>query len=221
MRSWRSEVFTSRALLRKKPGRHRDTERVAAVIEVEQIGEAQFALYGAIPSRFTVVSRFRVEPIRGGLDGFSLREEAVAEPFVKDCGNDGPTDWAEDFDVSGWGIFLARHGARPVGGAAVASGAPVYPMDRFQREDLAVLWDIRVHPEYRRQGIGTRLFDYAADWARRKGFGQLGVETQSVNIPACRFYARQGCVLGAVHRFGYAGCPDVADEAMLLWYGDL
>jgi GNAT superfamily N-acetyltransferase len=108
-----------------------------------------------------------------------------------------------------------------VGGAAVASGAPVYPIDRFQRADLAVLWDIRVHPEYRRRGIGTRLFEYAADWARGKGFGQLGVETQNVNVPACRFYVSQGFVLGAIHRFGYAGCSDVADEVMLLWYADL
>jgi GNAT superfamily N-acetyltransferase len=164
--------------------------RLAAVIEIEQIGEAQYPLYDAIPLRFTVVSRFRVDPIGGGLDGFRFCEEAVGEPFVKDYGNDGPTDWAESFDYSGWGIFLAREGARHVGGAAVASDAPVYPMGRFQREDLAVLWDIRVHPEYRRRGIGTRLFHHAADWARRNGFGQLGVETQSVNVPACRFYAR-------------------------------
>jgi hypothetical protein len=39
-------------------------------------------------------------------------------------------------------------------GGMVASDAPVYPMDRFQRQDLAVLWDIRVHPEHREQGSG-------------------------------------------------------------------
>jgi GNAT superfamily N-acetyltransferase len=191
------------------------------VIEVEEIGEAQFSLYDAIPSRFTVLSRYRVDPIGGGLDGFRLREEHVAEPFVKDYGNDGPTHWAELFDLAGWGIFLALEGVRPVGGAAVATSGPVYPMDRFQREDLAVLWDIRVHPDCRRRGIGTRLFHYAANWARGQGYGQLGVETQSVNVPACRFYAGQGCTLGAIHRFGYAGRPDLDDEAMLLWYADL
>jgi GNAT superfamily N-acetyltransferase len=50
-------------------------------------------------------------------------------------------------------------------------------MDRFRREDLAVLWDIRVHPEHRRRRIGTRLFRYAVDWAWSKGLGQLGAET--------------------------------------------
>jgi GNAT superfamily N-acetyltransferase len=159
--------------------------------------------------------------MKGGLGGFKLIEEDVAEPFVKDYGCDGPTDWSEAFDLSGWGIFVAWESQRPVGGAAIAAGGPVYPMDRFQRTDLAVLWDIRVHPECRRRGIGTRLFEHAAGWARRRGYGQLGAETQNVNVPACRFYASQGCTLGAIHRLGYAGCPDVADEAMLLWYADL
>jgi GNAT superfamily N-acetyltransferase len=214
-------AFTSRALGRRKASRDRCAEFAAVVIEIEQIGEAQFALYHAIPAQFTVVSMFRVEAVSGGLGGFRLIHESVAEPFVKDYGDDGPTGWAETFDLSEWGIFLTREGEQPVGGAAVASGAPVYPLDRFQRDDLAVLWDIRVHPEYRRDGVGTRLFQYAAEWARQKGFGQLGTETQNVNVPACRFYASQGCVLGAIHRFGYAGCSGVADEAMLLWYADL
>ena len=51
-------------------------------------------------------------------------------------------------------------------------------------------------------------------------------ETQNTNVPACRFYARQGCRLGATHRFAYAGSghgsdDPVAQEAMLLWYLDL
>ncbi|MGZ8471829.1 MAG: hypothetical protein ACXWZ7_20745 [Gemmatirosa sp.] len=41
------------------------------------------------------------------------------------------------------------------------------------------------------------------------------METQNVNVAACRFYAHQGCILGAVHRFAY---PTLPDEAQLLWY---
>ena len=108
-----------------------------------------------------------------------------------------------------------------MGGAAVSAGARVYPLDYFQRDDLTVLWDIRVREDVRGRGIGTQLFASAAAWARDRGYRQLGIETQNVNVPACRFYARQGCRLGAIHRFGYAGRPDVAHEAMLLWYFDL
>ena len=86
------------------------------------------------------------------------------------------------------------------------------------RTDLTVLWDIRIHPDYRRQGIGQALFRAAETWARSRGCRQLKVESQNVNLPACRFYAKQGCVLGAIDRFAYADLPD---EVQLLWYKDL
>jgi len=193
-------------------------------ISIQEIGVDLFPLYDAIPNWFRVESVFRVQVIGGGLGGLRLVEEEVAEPFIKNYSSqddDKPTAWAAVYDVSKWGIFLAREGDRAVGGAAVAVDAPVYPLDRFQRRDLAVLWDIRVHPDERGRGVGRELFRHAVAWSRRKGFGQLGLETQSVNVPACRFYARQGCELGAIHRFGYAGRPEVAHEAMLLWYLDL
>lgn len=52
-------------------------------------------------------------------------------------------------------------------------------------------------------------------WAAARGCRQLKIETQNVNVPACRFYARQGCVLGAINRFAYREFPD---EVQLLWY---
>jgi GNAT superfamily N-acetyltransferase len=190
-------------------------------VTIRTIEADQFSLYDAIPNWFRVESVLRVEVIDGGLGGFRLGEEPVAEPFIKTYGDDGPTDWAAGFDLGRWGIFLAADGDLPVGGATVAVDAPVYPLDRFQRKDLAVLWDIRVHPDHRGCGVGSLLFDRAAAWARQNGRGQLGLETSSINVPACRFYAHVGCELGAIHRYGYAGVPQVAHEAMLLWYLDL
>jgi GNAT superfamily N-acetyltransferase len=90
------------------------------------------------------------------------------------------------------------------------------------RDDLGVLWDIRVAPGYKRHGIGKALFDASVQWCREQGFKMLKIETQNVNVPACRFYASQGARLGAIHRFAYADAawsyPDVRDEVMLLWY---
>jgi GNAT superfamily N-acetyltransferase len=190
-------------------------------VTIRQIDADQFSLYDTIPNWFRVESVLRVEVIDGGLGGFRMIEERVAEPLIKTYSDDGPTNWAAEFDLGQWGIFLAADGNRPVGGAAVAVDAPVYPLDKFQRKDLAVLWDIRVHPDRRGHGVGSLLFGHAADWARRHGRGQLGLETSSVNVPACRFYAHVGCELGAIHRYGYAGVPQVAHEAMLLWYLNL
>lgn len=49
----------------------------------------------------------------------------------------------------------------------------------------------------------------------------MKVETQNVNVPACRFYQRMGCRLGEIRQYGYAAVPAVADEVMLNWYLEL
>lgn len=191
---------------------------------IEEISAALYPLYDGIPNWFRVESVLQVEAVDGGLGGFRLVEERLKIPYIKDYdrkGEDRPSAWAKEFDLSRWGILLACEDGRPMGGAAVVLDATFLPMDRFQRNDLAVLWDIRVQPEARGRGIGKALFRRAAEWARANGYGQLGMETQNVNVAACRFYARQGCKLGAIHRYGYIGCADVAHEAMLLWYLEL
>lgn len=47
---------------------------------------------------------------------------------------------------------------------------------------------------------------------------ELKIETQNTNAPACRFYARRGCVLRAIRRFAY---PLLPNEVELLWYKEL
>lgn len=186
-----------------------------------QIDSDQYSLYRSIPNSFQVSSILRLETIGNEIGGFRLVEEPVKSPytrFTNSADNDNPQAWAKEFDLSYWGIFVALDQKdAALGEAAVALNSQVYPIDRFQRPDLAVLWDIRVHPQYRGKGIGKSLFQYAANWARQKGYGQLGVETDSHNVAACRFYQAMGCRLGAIHRFGYAAIPKLKDVAMLLW----
>jgi GNAT superfamily N-acetyltransferase len=190
---------------------------------IQEIQPAQLALYDQVPSRLLVRSILRVEELDHGLGGFRLVEEPAASPYLKeyDASGDRPSGWPSQFDVSQWGFFLAVRDTVVIGGAAVALGCRPFPLDPFARPDLAVLWDLRVAPEEQGRGTGTLLFEHAAAWARSRGSGQLGLETQNVNVPACRFYSKQGCRLGAIHRYGYAGRPEVAHEAMLLWYLDL
>lgn len=193
------------------------------LLQIQEIGVEGLSRYAQVPSRFVVDSVLRTEVIDQGLGGFRLVEEKVDPPYVKDYDaveEDSPIDWPRQFDVSRWGFFLALDGGREVGAAAVAMDSPgVHMLER--RPDLGVLWDIRVHPDEWGHGVGAALFRHAADWARKKGCRQFKVETQNVNVRACRFYVRQGCVLGAINRYGYAGCPEVAHEVMLLWYLDL
>ena len=74
------------------------------------------------------------------------------------------------------------------------------------------------HGETRGKGVGTALFQAAEQWAVARGCRRLQVETQNINVPACKFYAKQGCTLGEVHRLAY---PEHPDEVQLLWHKDL
>lgn len=168
---------------------------------------------------------FRVERVldvaeAGAPGGLVLVERALDAPYVKDYdaeGEGGPEGWARRFDVAGWGLIVGRAGGAAVGAATVAHGTAGVELLEG-RSDLAVLWDLRVAPAARGRGVGTALFEAAAAWAAGRGCRWLKVETQNVNVPACRFYAARGCALGAIHRFAY---PDLPGEAQLLWYRPL
>ncbi len=114
------------------------------------------------------------------------------------------------------GFYKPQHN-KSIGGLTLAYKTPgVYMLE--DRDDLTVVWDIRVLSEYRYQGIGTILFQKAIEWARDKHCTQLKVETQNVNEPACRFYVKQGCKLGGLNRFAYQEDPLTREEVQLLWY---
>jgi len=42
----------------------------------------------------------------------------------------------------------------------------------------------------------------------------LKVETQNINVPACRFYEKQGCHLSSINRNAYKAFPE---EVELIW----
>ena len=149
-----------------------------------------------------------------------LRERPVTPPYVKDYDalpGEGPGSWARRFDVSAWKLIVARARDRWAGGAVLAlDTADLHLLEG--RSDLALIWDIRVAPELRGHGIGSALFRDVEARAAAAGCRQLKIETQNINVPACRFYARHGCVLGGIHPFAYPGLPG---EIQLLWYKDL
>ena len=193
-------------------------------LEIQEIGPDSLDLFTQIPIAFQVSSILQVEMVGGGLGGLVLTERSVERSYVKDYDAQdevgGPAEWPDHFDVSNWGFFLALNEGLPAGAAAVAFDTPGLNMLEG-RADLAVLWDIRVHPESRGRGVGSALLQRAAEWSRERGCAQLKIETQNVNVPACRFYSRKGCELGAIHRYAYYASPDVAHETMLLWYLNL
>lgn len=170
--------------------------------------------HAEIPIRFEVRSLYEIE----GDDPETavLVERKVDPPWIKDYDaipGSAPTDWPKRWDISKWGLLVAYTDSRRVGGCVLAYNTD--DVHRLEgREDLTVLWDLRVHPDYRSAGLGHALFDAAVRWARSRSCGELNVETQNINVPACRFYARQGCRLSSIGRLAYVEFPD---EIELIW----
>jgi GNAT superfamily N-acetyltransferase len=189
-------------------------------IEISEAPITAVVELALIPIAFKVDCVLDVAGQDDGFGGVVLSERRLDVPYVKDYDaitGEGPTEWAKRFDISNWGLLRAHSNGSLVGGAVVAfNSAGVIMLEG--REDLAALWDIRVLPEVRRQGVGARLFHAAEVWATARGCRQLKVETQNINVAACRFYAQQGCVLGGIQRLAY---PELPDEIQLLWYKDL
>ena len=187
-------------------------------VDLLAIGSLDLDRYASVSMRLLVESVLEVEPVEGGLGGLRLVERAVASPYLKDYDLDGggPLDWSQQFDLGDWHVVLALEGERVVGGAASMPGTPGGGLG-----DVATLWDIRVAPDSRRRGIGHALIEDARESARARGFAALLVETQNVNVGACRFYEHEGATLVAIDRLAYLGQPGVAHEVRLDWAFDL
>ncbi|MFD0712789.1 GNAT family N-acetyltransferase [Paenibacillus sp. GCM10027626] len=83
---------------------------------------------------------------------------------------------------------------------------------------FAYIEDIAVDKRFRRHGIGRRLIYQAAQWAEKHGLAGLTLETQTNNVPACKFYERCGFVIGGFDAYLYRGIPQHRDEVAVYWY---
>ena len=190
-------------------------------IQIVEESTDSLADYGEVSIAFEVKSQLRIESIEDGLGGFHLKEEEIREPYIKDPDQfegEGPLHWSKSMDTTHWGILSAFNDSQRVGGAVVAWKTPGIYYMLEDHDDVAALWDIRIHPEYRSQGIGSQLLSSAADWVRNKGCRLLKIETQNNNVSACRFYERRGCTLAAVNRDAY---PNLPEEIQLIWHLEL
>jgi len=173
--------------------------------------------HGRIPISYEVRRTLHVEAVEVGR--YRLTERDVAVPYVKDYDSDGdpPARSVAAFNLTNWVLLVAQVEAERAGGAVLVFDTPDVDMLEGRR-DLAVVWDLRVAPPYRNQGVGCALWRAAVRWASIRGCRQIKVETQDVNVPACRFYTRQGCHLGRAVPGAY---PDLPHETQLLWYAEV
>lgn len=185
--------------------------RRSSEVAIREAASEGFVAYAEVPIGFEAEHRLDLNALRES--GGRRLIEVQTGRFRKDYDAlEGPVSWSSRFDVSNWGVLAAFVADRRIGGAVIAFDTPGLEMLEGRR-DLAVVWDLRVAPEARGRGIGRALWLAAVEWARVRGCTELRVETQDVNVAACRFYAAQGCELVSVDEAAYPGLA----EAQILW----
>jgi streptothricin acetyltransferase len=81
----------------------------------------------------------------------------------------------------------------------------------------ALIEDIAVAKDYRKNGVGTALLNKAIEWAKEKHYSGLMLETQDINVSACHFYAKNHFLIGAVDTMLYSNFS-TANEIAIFWY---
>jgi ribosomal protein S18 acetylase RimI-like enzyme len=188
------------------------------MITYKKVDKTYFTQYDLIPMRVHVSSYYKIDKINRGLGGFNLVETTI-EPYLKDfCTGEDETviRWERQWDISNWAFFMAFDGEKPIGAATIVSRTKGMNM-LSNRDDLAVLWDIRVDDAYKQQKVGQTLFDMAANWCRSQGFVQMKIESQNNNVPACKFYHKQGATLSVIDEYAYYNEPEYRHETQFIW----
>lgn len=153
------------------------------------------------------VDAIAVPRLVDGLLDFDVRP---VEPFTKRYGQslDDLTRFVGRPDRAG---FVARSGDHIVGCLLMS--------EHWNRH--AWIDGLVIDSGSRRLGAGRLLMAQAEAWTRSQGLPGIMLETQNVNVAACRFYARCGFVLGGVDQRLYRGFDPETIEAALFWYRDL
>ena len=137
-----------------------------------------------------------------------LRHHTVARPPVQKRYPPEVVDYPSYVDNPDKAIFIAYAGRRAAGQIRLC---------RYWNQ-YAYIEDIAVDPGFRRRGIGERLLRRAIEWAHARQLPGVMLETQNINVPACRLYERCGFTLGGCDRFLYRGLHPGTEEIALYWY---
>ncbi|MBI5279559.1 MAG: GNAT family N-acetyltransferase [Burkholderiales bacterium] len=183
---------------------------MAGALDIQVLPVSALGDHIAIPSVFE--SSVIYDPVPAAAERV-LVEQALAAPMRKDYDAlESPWQWLA-FDVSKWALIVACAEGQRVGGVICAIDTPGVEMLEG-RSDLVVIWDIRVAAGMQQAGVGSALFRAAEAWARTRSCRELKVETQNVNVPACRLYRRNGCTLAEANAGAY---PELPAEVQLIW----
>ena len=74
--------------------------------------------------------------------------------------------------------------------------------------DLAGMFEIVTHPDYRKQGKGMEIVKASLRWAKSHGARRAWLQVVAANQPAVNLYQSLG--FGEVYRYAYRQAPDIS-----------
>jgi len=119
---------------------------------------------------------------------------------------DDKLDWSAYIESSEKIVLLAFHEDTCIGQIRL-----VKDWNRF-----AYIENIAVKKDFRKSGVGHLLLKAAETWAKEQSLIGLSLEAQNDNLIACRFYVKEGFVLGGVDTLKQFANTKI--DLTLYWY---
>lgn len=82
---------------------------------------------------------------------------------------------------------------------------------------VAWIWNLMLDQSVRRRGLGRILLRRAIAWAKQLKLRAVMLETQTNNVPACKFYAQMGFQLVGINDAFYTNRDYQRQEIALFW----
>lgn len=119
---------------------------------------------------------------------------------------DDKLDWNQYINQEDKSLFLAYMNTTCIGQIRISKD-----WNRF-----CYIENIATKKDYRGSGVGKLLLNKAEEWAKQRKLIGMSLEAQDDNLGACRFYVKQGFILGGVDTLKQSYNPTI--ETTLYWY---
>lgn len=150
----------------------------------------------------------------GYTGGWQLIEIEIDPPYEKGRGYDFDATERENIrgrfaqDNTLLEVVVERDSERVVG---------IMDVEEREWNSTAWVWNLMLDEEVRSRGLGNRLVQRAVAWAKKRGLRAVMLETQTNNVPACRFYARMGFQLVGINEVLYTNNDVQNNEVAIFW----
>lgn len=175
------------------------------MIKIEMIKESNSKLLNKVDNSFTTDKK--IIPIITASNNLDYCIESLSIPIEKPWEQDDK-DAKQYIEYNESTAFFAYYYNELVGQIILQKSW----------NNFCFIEDLRVSKKTRRQGIGKILMNKAIEWSLNKKLAGLRLETQDINVNACKFYKAMGFSLKGFDQCLYHSIPNSKKEVALYWY---